>query len=76
MTFHDLKSRYPLALRKGDVLDILKTCGLGSEAKYDSLLQSGRLIPLRNLPGAKQARFSREQVLGLVAEALNLEPQA
>ena len=76
MTFTELKARYPLALRKGDVLDILKTCGLGSEAKYDSLLHSGRLVPLRNLPGAKQARYGREQVLGLMAEALNLEPQS
>ena len=65
-----IRETYPLALRRGDVIAIIGACGLGSEAKYDSLIETGKLIQLRNLPGAKQALYSREHVLSLMEDAL------
>lgn len=58
------------ALTRGQVVAIFRRCKLGGLPRYKKLKSAGVLVPLRNLPGATQARYDREAVLALVSAAL------
>ena len=58
------------ALRRDQIIAIFEHFGLGGVRFYRALKASGTLIPLRGLRGAKQARYGKEHVLALVADAL------
>lgn len=58
------------ALTRGQVVEIFQRCKLGGLPRYKKLKSAGVLVPLRNLPGATQARYNREAVLALVSAAL------
>ena len=66
-----LRKDFPTAaLKRDQIVEMFTRCGLGGLKFYLELKSSNTLIPLRNLPGAKQARYDREHVLGLIADAL------
>ncbi len=70
-TLETLRKDFPTAaLKRDQIVEMFKRCGLGGLEFYKDLKASGTLIPLRNLPGAKQARYDREHVLGLIADAM------
>ena len=66
-----LKDSLPLALKRGEVVQVFQRCGLGGRARLNKLKSAGTLKPLRGLQGAKQARYGKEHVLTLCSEALN-----
>ena len=61
------------ALRRDQIVAILRTCGLGSLATYKKLKKAGTLKPLRKLSSGEQSRYDREQVLTLVSDCLTTE---
>lgn len=71
-----LRESLPLALKREQVVQLLRHCGIGDDWSYRKLKAAGALVPLRGLVGAKQARFSRDEVLALCAEALNESPSS
>lgn len=71
-----LRESLPLALKRQQVVRLFRHCGIGGIDEYNKFKASGTLVPLRGLTGAKQARFSREQVLTMCEEALNESPSS
>lgn len=58
------------ALQRAQIVELFRRCGLGGIEFYKTLKASGTLKPLANLPGAKQARYSREAVFTILENAL------
>lgn len=76
----ELRAAYPAsALKRDQIMDILVCCGLtdgipGAVKLYSKYRAAGLLVPLRDLIGAKQARYDREHVLDLIRDALSPLP--
>ncbi len=70
-TLQSLRESLPPALRRGQVVSAFKSCGLGGWRRFEKLKADGTLKPLRGLTGAKQARYGKEHILTLCAEALS-----
>ena len=71
-TIQSLRDSLPqAALKRGEVVRIFKSCGLGGWRRFKRLKADGTLKPLRGLMGAKQARYGKEHILALCAEALS-----
>jgi len=58
------------ALRRDQIVSILRKCGLGSLATYKKLKSNGTLKPLRKLDAGEHSRYDREQVLTLISDCL------
>jgi hypothetical protein len=69
-----LEASLPLALKRSQVVQVFRRCGLGGVDEYNRLKSTGTLKPLRGLQGAKQARYGKEHVLTVCSAALNASP--
>lgn len=70
-TLQSLRASLPPALKRGQVVQTFKSCGLGGWGRFKKLKADGTLKPLRGLVGAKQARYGKEHILALCADALS-----